>query len=222
MFNNPAFLPGTGTVTPGEPAEGLPQEGVTDDTPLYLAESSAEYQAAKQEGKAVSEFDTLEKYNSKAYIARLNALYEGMTAAEKQALYNKLNWNCVMERPKVIYNKKNNNYVMWFHKDGEGIGNYSLAQTGIAVSDSPTGPFKLIDTINPNGAESRDMTLFLDGESAYLVYSSEDNWTLYIAELNEDYTGLTGLYSRNYIDKNGSKGYYAREAPALFKYQDHY
>ena len=77
VFNNPAFLPGTGTVTPGEPAEGLPQEGVTDDTPLYLAESSAEYQAAKQEGKAVSEFDTLEKYNSKAYIARLNALYEG-------------------------------------------------------------------------------------------------------------------------------------------------
>lgn len=123
----------------------------------------------------------------------------------------------------MIYNQKNNNYVMWFHKDGEGIGNYSLAQTGIAVSDSPTGPFQLVDAINPLGAESRDMTLFQDDDGkAYLLYSSEDNWTLYIAELNEDYTGLTGLYSRNYVDKNGSKGVYAREAPAIFKYGGSY
>ena len=77
---------------------------------------------------------------------------------------------------------------------------------------------KLIDTIRPNGAESRDMTLFQDEDgTAYVIYSSEDNWTLYIAELNEDYTGLTGLYSRNYVEKSGSKGVYAREAPALFK-----
>ncbi len=208
VFNNPAFL------TEGE---------ATAETPLYLAESSEEYQAAKAAGKAVSEYDTLEKYNTTSYIAKLNALYEHTSVAEKQALYNKLNWNCVMERPKVIYNKKNDNYVMWFHKDGEGIGNYSLAQTGIAVSDSPTGPFKLIDTINPNGKESRDMTLYVDEDgTAYLLHSSEDNWTLYLAELNEDYTGLTGNYSRNYIDKNGSKGVYAREAPAIFKYHGNY
>ncbi|MBO5371572.1 MAG: discoidin domain-containing protein [Lachnospiraceae bacterium] len=203
VFNNPAFL----------------EEGkATDDTPLYLPESAEEYQLAKAAGLAVSEYDTLEKYNITEEIEAFNALYADATAAEKQELYNKLNWNCVMERPKVIYNKKNDNYVMWFHKDGEGIGTYDLAQTGIAVSDSPTGPFKLIDTIRPNGAESRDMTLFVDDDGkAYLFHSAEDNWTLYIAELNEDYTGLTGLYSRNYVDKGGSKGVYAREAPAIFK-----
>lgn len=208
VFNNPAFLPGG---------------GATDSTPLYLAESALEYQEAKAAGKAVSPHDTLEKYNTDSYIAQLNGLYEGRTAAEKQALYQKLNWNMVLERPKVIYNQKNDNYVMWFHKDGEGIGNYSLAQTGIAVSDSPTGPFQLVGAMNPLGAESRDMALFQDDDQkAYLLYSSEDNWTLYIAELNEDYTGLTGLYSRNYVDKNGSKGVYAREAPAIFKYDGSY
>ncbi len=208
VFNNPAFL------DDGEAA---------DDTPLYLAESSAEYQAAKAAGKAVSPYDTLEKYNSATYIAQLNALYQGTDAAQKKGLYKKLNWDSVLERPKVIYSKKNDNYVMWFHKDGEGAGKYSLAQTGIAVSDSPTGPFRFVDAINPLGAESRDMTLFVDDDGkAYLLYSSEDNWTLYIAELNEDYTGLTGVYSRNYVDKNGSKGVYAREAPAIFKYNGSY
>ncbi|MBE5871379.1 MAG: hypothetical protein E7294_08990 [Lachnospiraceae bacterium] len=203
VFNNPAFLKGG---------------NASDDTPLYLPESSAEYQEAKQAKKAVSEYDTLEKYNTPKQIEALNALYEGMNVTQKQALYEKLNWNCVMERPKVLYNAKNDNYVMWFHKDGEGIGNYELAQTGIAVSESPAGPFRLIDTIRPNGMESRDMTLFQDDDgTAYLIHSSEDNWTLYIAQLNEDYTGLTGAYSRNYVDKSGSKGVYAREAPAIFK-----
>ncbi len=208
VFNHPAFLAG---------------EAPAEDTPLYLAESSPEYQAAKAAGKAVSPYDTLEKYNTASYIGRLNSLYAGRTAAEKRALYQKFNWDSVLERPKVLYNQKNDNYVMWFHKDGEGAGNYSLAQTGIAVSDSPAGPFRLVDAINPLGKESRDMTLFQDDDGkAYLIYSSEDNWTLYIAELNEDYTGLTGIYSRNYVDKGGSKGQYAREAPAIFKYQGSY
>ncbi|MCI9531275.1 MAG: family 43 glycosylhydrolase [Lachnospiraceae bacterium] len=208
VFNHPAFLAG------GEAAA---------DTPMYLAESSEEYQAAKTAGKAVSPYDSLEKYNTASYIAQLNSLYEGSTAAEKKSLYQKLNWDSVLERPKVLYNSKNGNYVMWFHKDGEGAGNYSLAQVGIAVSDSPTGPFRLLDTINPLGKESRDMALFQDDDGkAYLLYSSEDNWTLYLAELNEDYTGLTGNYSRNYVDRDGSKGIYAREAPAIFKYDGNY
>lgn len=208
VFNNPAFL----------------EEGdISEDTPLYLPESSQEYQQAKEEQKHVSPYDTLEKYNTAEAIDAFNRLYEGMTAAEKKDLYEKYNWDSVVERPKVIYNAKNDNYVMWFHKDGEGAGVYNLAQTGIAVSDSPAGPFQLVGTINPNGDESRDMTLFVDDDNkAYLLYSSEDNWTLYLAELNEDYTGLTGNYSRNYVDKNGSKGVYAREAPAIFKHQGSY
>ena len=210
VFNNPAFLGEEGT-------------DYTADTPLYLAESSDEYQAAKASGADVSPYDTLEKYNSSSYIRKLNELYDGMSAGEKKELYDKLNWNCVLERPKVIYNDTTGQYVMWFHKDGPTAGKYDLAQTGIAVSDSPAGPFKLVDSIRPNGFESRDMTLFKDDDGkAYLLHSSEGNKTLYIAELTDDYTGLTGNYSRNYIEQSGSMAYYAREAPALFKYDGKY
>lgn len=47
---------------------------------------------------------------------------------------------CVLERPKVIYNEKTGKFVMWFHLELKGKG-YSAARAGVAVSDSPTGPF---------------------------------------------------------------------------------
>src|SRR5688500_18169094 len=40
---------------------------------------------------------------------------------------------CVMERPKVIYNRKTGKYVMWFHLELRGKG-YSAARAGVAVS----------------------------------------------------------------------------------------
>ena len=47
----------------------------------------------------------------------------------------------VIERPKVIYNEKTGKYVMWMHIDNY---NYSKAATGVAIADSPTGPFQYI------------------------------------------------------------------------------
>lgn len=47
------------------------------------------------------------------------------------------------------------------------------------------------------GQMSRDMTLFVDDDGkAYHIYSSEDNLTLQIAELSDDYLGHTGRYIR--------------------------
>ena len=40
----------------------------------------------------------------------------------------------VLERPKVFYNAKSKQYVMYFHVDV----NYKLANVGIAMSDQPT------------------------------------------------------------------------------------
>lgn len=66
------------------------------------------------------------------------------------------------------------------------------------------------------GQMSRDMTLFVDDDGkAYHIYSSENNLTLQIAELSEDYTSHTGKYIR--IDPAGHN-----EAPALFKRNGRY
>lgn len=61
------------------------------------------------------------------------------------------------------------------------------------------------------GQMSRDMTLFVDDdEKAYHIYASEDNLTLQIAELTDDYLDYTGKYIR--IEPGGHN-----EAPAVFR-----
>jgi hypothetical protein len=66
------------------------------------------------------------------------------------------------------------------------------------------------------GQMSRDMTLFVeDNGKAYHIYSSEENLTLQLAELSDDYLSHTGKYIR--IAPAGHN-----EAPAIFKKDDKY
>lgn len=56
---------------------------------------------------------------------------------------------CIIERPKVLYNERTNQFVMLFHSELKGRG-YEAAQTGFATSDSPYGPFRLHHVQRPN------------------------------------------------------------------------
>jgi beta-galactosidase len=114
----------------------------------------------------------------------------------------------VIERPKVIYNEKTGKFVMWMHIDND---DYTKAMAGVAISNSPVGPFTYLGSFKPSGGDSRDQAIFRDDDGrAYQVASSEWNKTLYISLLNADYTKTTGIYTRNFIDAS-------REAPAVFK-----
>jgi len=152
----------------------------------------------------------------------------------------------IIERPKVVYNKRTKKYVMWFHLELLGKG-YASALAGIATSSNVTGPYQYLKSFRANpgkmpfypvgttesekancsdtvtnsnkffcrdispGQMVRDMTIFVDDDGkAYHVFSSEENYTLQIAELNDDYTGYTGKFVRVYIG-------HQTEAPALFK-----
>jgi len=121
---------------------------------------------------------------------------------------NDLDTGKVIERPKVIYNDKSHQFVMWMHVDAN---DYSYSQTGVAVSDDPVGPYHYLHSVKPNGQMSRDMTLFKDDDGkAYLIYSSEQNNTMQVCLLSDDYLRPTKTFSRILIDRR-------REAPALFK-----
>lgn len=135
--------------------------------------------------------------------------FEGLVLPSNQTdSTSELHYSHVLERPKVIYNEKTEKFVMWLHVDSH---NYGKAAAGVAVSDSPTGQFEYLGSMQPNGQMSRDMTLFVDDDgTAYHVYSSEHNRTLYISKLTNDYLQHTGEYTRNFIGKS-------REAPAVFK-----
>ena len=60
---------------------------------------------------------------------------------------------------------------MWFHADS---ADYVYAGAGVAISDTPAGPFTFIGAMQPNRQDSRDMTLFKDIDgTAYLIHSKE-------------------------------------------------
>lgn len=105
----------------------------------------------------------------------------------------------ILERPKVVYNKKTNKFVLWMHVDNR---EYSYAGVAVAVSDKPTGPFTYVREMQPNRQDSRDMTVFVDDdETAYLVHSSNWNKTTDIARLTEDYLNVDGYYMSVLIDQ---------------------
>ena len=119
----------------------------------------------------------------------------------------------IIERPKVLFNKLTQKFVMWMHIDSE---DYGYARAGVAVSDTPRGPFGYVRSMRPNGQMSRDMTLFQDEDGkAYHIYSSENNATMYVSLLSDDYLEPSGRYTRNFIGAS-------REAPAVFSNQGKY
>jgi len=186
-----------------------------------------------------------------------NWMYQGvaLSVVEDDPAHD-ITRGCIIERPKVVFNKKTGKYVMWFHLELKGK-DYSAARVGLAVSDKVTGPYRFIKSYRPNpgiwptnlknedrttdiskdkdlkswtpewldavsrglfvkrdfvgGQMSRDMTIFVDdNDKAYHIFSSEENLTLHIAELSDDYQSHTGKYVR--VAPAGHN-----EAPAIFK-----
>ncbi len=166
---------------------------------------------------------------------------------------------CIIERPKVVYNRRTRKFVLWFHLELKGQG-YAAARYGVATSDTPTGPFAFVgsgrvlpgqyaigfplpDTTDlqrqlrspemqawwtpewrkqtergmffvrdvRDGQMARDMTIFVDDDGkAYHIYSSEENLTLQIAQLTDDYLAHNGTLVR--VAPGGQN-----EAPTIFK-----
>lgn len=169
---------------------------------------------------------------------------------------------CVIERPKVVYNRLTRKFVLWFHLELKGQG-YSAARSGVAVSDSPTGPFRYLRSVRPDagvwpdnatpeqkasvaeaaalqgrifsggvndevpklpilardfegGQMARDMTLFVDDDGqAYHLFASEENSTLHLSLLADDYLSHAGRYVRLFENR-------WNEAPALCKRNGRY
>lgn len=139
--------------------------------------------------------------------------FEGLVLKANEDPGHDLHASKVLERPKVVYNARTGKFVMWAHVES---ADYSKAAAGVAVADSPVGPFTYLGSFRPNNAMSRDQTVFVDDDGkAYQFASSEDNATLYINELSDDYLKPTGRFTRNFIGES-------REAPAVFKHVGKY
>jgi len=74
---------------------------------------------------------------------------EGVALAVSAEPKHELAAGCIIERPKVIYNAKTRRFVMWFHFEPLGAG-YEGSRSGVAVAETPVGPFAFLGTIRPN------------------------------------------------------------------------
>jgi beta-xylosidase len=220
------------------------------DTYYWYGEHKTEGKAGNKAMVGVHCYSSKDLYNWKD---------EGIALTVSEDPKSEIVQGCVIERPKVIFNQKTKKFVMWFHLELKDMG-YTAAKTGLALSDSPTGPFKYIRSVNPNaglwplnfteeqknrqfpenlkswsdewkkavadglfvhrdyekGQMARDMTLFVDDDGkAYHIHASEENLTLHISELNDEYTDFT----QNYVAVMPA-GH--NEAPAIFKKEGKY
>ena len=118
-------------------------------------------------------------------------------------------------RPYVVFNPNTRKYVLWYlwyPKLWNG-------QIGVAVSDTPVGPFTIV---NPNvlrrreGSRSGDGSLFVDddGTGYYIFTAIDDGYAIRVLPLTPDYLGLTGKAS-NILVKGG-------EAPLMFRRKNLY
>jgi acetyl esterase/lipase len=156
-----------------------------------------------------------------------NVAHEGVSCYSSSDLYNWKNEGialpvvkndpkhdiaegCILERPKVIFNAKTGKFVMWFHLELKGQ-EYSAARSGVAIADHVTGPYRFVDSFRPDGSMARDMTLFVDDDGkAYQFYASENNETLHISLLTDDFLKPSGKMSRVFQGR-------FMEAPAVCK-----
>jgi beta-xylosidase len=122
-------------------------------------------------------------------------------------------YGAVIERPRVIYNTQTSQFVMWFHVDDAPA--YAYARAGLAVANSPEGPYTYLGSVRPMGYESRDITVFRDDDgTGWLVYitavNGDSNRAIRIAKLTPDYLGFTGEAVQFQDAKK-------REAPTILK-----
>lgn len=113
-----------------------------------------------------------------------------------------------IERPKLLYNSSTGKYVLWMHK--ENGTDYSEARVAVATANSIEGPYTYQGSFRPLGYDSRDMTVFNDGGTAYLISATSVNADLNIYRLTSDFLGVDSLVKTLWV------GSY-REAPAMFK-----
>ncbi|MFI0777535.1 RICIN domain-containing protein [Streptomyces sp. NPDC021212] len=115
-----------------------------------------------------------------------------------------------IERPKVLYNERTKQFVMWMHK--ENGSDYSEARAAVATSATVDGGYTWRGSFRPLDQHmSRDITLFEDSDgTGYMISAARENYDLQIYRLTDDYTGVASLVANPWPGGH-------REAPALFK-----
>jgi len=122
-----------------------------------------------------------------------------------------------MDRPHIIYNARTKKFVCWakiMREDGQ--------KSTVLTADKITGPYTIVNKdIKPLGMSAGDFDLAVapDGK-AYYYFERVHSETI-CADLDDDYTNVTGYYSTHFPHHEGVP--YVREATShFFRQGKHY
>lgn len=135
---------------------------------------------------------------------------EGIICApEPEDRHSPLHPEKKMDRPHILYNEANREYVMWLKIMNDG--------QFIAVASSPNllGPYRLERHFLPAGLNCGDFDLVQDPvtQKAYVFFGHPHD-DIICADLTDDYKGTTGYFTRHFPH---GRPPFAREAPAVFR-----
>jgi hypothetical protein len=116
-------------------------------------------------------------------------------------------------RPYVVFNPKTRKFVLWYNwypRQWDG-------QTGVAISDTPFGPFTVVNSnVRLSCSHAGDGSLFVDDDgTGYYIYTAIDKgYAVRVERLTPDYLGSTGETSDSLV--------LGGEAPLLFRRKNLY
>jgi hypothetical protein len=116
-----------------------------------------------------------------------------------------------MDRPHILYCASTRQYVLWM----KIMGKDGIQFQTIATSGSLTGPYTVVKRFRPLGMSCGDFDLVIEPSDGKAYYFFERvHSELICADLNEDYTAVSGNYSTHFPRSNPP---HVREAPAYFR-----
>lgn len=152
-----------------------------------------------------------------------NWTYEGVILPCSNDPEDELYGPMRFERPKIIYNDKTGQFVMWVHyvkHPGDHGFEPGTAEAGVAACSTVNGRYEWLGFTRPIDSLGavRDCTLYKDKDGAgYFIYDRNvnDDRCLHVMKLSDDYLSFTEVYSR--IEAAGR-----REAAAVLFHNGYY
>lgn len=118
----------------------------------------------------------------------------------------------MIERAKLLYNKKTKRYVVWCHWESS---NYGASEAACFSSPEIDGPYHLEWSGRPLGIKSRDCNIFVDTDgTAYFISTTEENQHLGLFRLSDDYLSI--------VEHTQLFPWQRREAPAIVRLSNKY
>lgn len=126
---------------------------------------------------------------------------------------NDLAYGCILERPKVVYNANNKEFIAYFKLYLKGVG-YESNYVGVAIAKKPTGPFSYHHKFRGGGSPK--------GSGDFSMFKDDDNSLYHLAVRKPDKAFVIGKMDADYYYPEGDyqicKGVNVHtEAPAIIK-----